>query len=376
MTTINTATVRAQLLEILGTKGGTQINPNVVMDAATYLELAGESIRSRICTFNGVNGEEMCLRPDLTIPLARMVANGEIEPGRYFYSGRVFRLPEADSTDALEFSHTGFEVFGDESSPQADADGVSIAFEGLKKAGVSNVTLRLGASNIFRAFITALDLPEPWSRRLLKAYSRQQGPLTLLEASKTGAQDSSLASALAALTPSDAAKAVEEMLEISGVSVVGGRTPPEIAERLISRAKENRAGPVPPGAAKAITAFMEVAGDASTTTAAFEAVAKDTGVDISSALDLFSSQVDAITASLGEQDVEVIFSSTFGRRFEYYDGLVFEFCEPDSDKALATGGRYDGLVKQLSNESVDVSAFGVAMRPDRIAGAALKELAR
>lgn len=375
MSDITTASVRPILLVTLAKYGGDQINPNVVLDAATYLELSGEMIRSRICTFSGAEGEELCLRPDMTIPLARMVAKGEIAPGRFYFSGRVFRLPEPGTGEALEFSHTGFENFGAESSPAADAEGVAIGLEALAQAGVRKCEIHLGDSSLFKAFIAAFDLPDPWPAKLGAAYSRQKGPRELI----MGQADeiltvSPLARALSGLTEEDAAQAVEEMLSASGITVIGGRTAGDIAHRLVVKSNAEAAGPLPKAAGEAILAFMEVEGEARVSVDAVKSIAKKAGVNVDKALNAFSARLDA----LADQKVPLKFSSSFGRRFDYYDGLIFEIRSAAAPnlRSIASGGRYDGLVKRLSVGAVEATGFGVAIRPDRVADAANAEASK
>ena len=374
MSAVTTADIRPRLLDVLSSKGGTQINPNVVLDAATYLELAGETIRARICTFTDADGVEQCLRPDMTIPLARMVADGEIEPSRYYFSGRVFRLPEAGTNDPLEFSHTGFEDFGAESSPRADASGIAVALEALEAAGVKQRNLQLGDSSLFHSFVSAFDLPTPWPTRLAAAFTRQGGPEALIANSTSAADESSpLARVLSTLPEGDAERAVEEMLSLSGISVIGGRTAGDIAERLIKKAEQSIVGPLPDAAGKAILSFMQVEGEARTCVDEISRLADKVGVDVSSALERFSARLDILDKLALAKGLNTSFSSGFGRRFDYYDGLIFEIQAEIGGRALVSGGRYDGLIAKLSSGKRKASAFGVAMRPDRIADAANTE---
>ena len=43
------------------------------------------------------SGKEHCLRPDLTTPIAQMVASNELPVARYYESGPVYRLPPRGS---------------------------------------------------------------------------------------------------------------------------------------------------------------------------------------------------------------------------------------------------------------------------------------
>lgn len=62
----------------------------------------------------------------------------------------------------------------------------------------------------------------------------------------------------------------------------------------------------------------------------------------------------------GLQDY-VRFDATVVRGLAYYTGTVFEVFAPAHGRALAGGGRYDDLIKTLSDGSVDLPALGFAI---------------
>ena len=60
---------------------------------------------------------------------------------------------------------------------------------------------------------------------------------------------------------------------------------------------------------------------------------------------------------------------TFGRRFNYYDGFLFELFHPgeaNGRRPFGAGGRYDTLLARLSDGAVDATAIGGVVRPDRL----------
>ena len=58
---------------------GVRAEPKTLLPAETILELSGEAVRSRLCTFTDASGTEHCLRPDLTTPIAQIVATRELQ---------------------------------------------------------------------------------------------------------------------------------------------------------------------------------------------------------------------------------------------------------------------------------------------------------
>ena len=64
------------------------------------------------------------------------------------------------------------------------------------------------------------------------------------------------------------------------------------------------------------------------------------------------------------------FGTPFGRRFNYYDGFLFELFSPepaDWMHPFGAGGRYDTVLSRLSGGDVDATAIGGVVRPDRLA---------
>ena len=63
------------------------------------------------------------------------------------------------------------------------------------------------------------------------------------------------------------------------------------------------------------------------------------------------------------------FDVRFGRRFNYYDGFVFELFAPGAARTrpCAAGGRYDGLISELTGGTASATAIGGVVRPDRLA---------
>src|SRR5215475_91049 len=51
--------------------GYTRVAPALLQPAEPFLDLSGEDIRRRMFLVNDASGGELCLRPDLTIPVAR-----------------------------------------------------------------------------------------------------------------------------------------------------------------------------------------------------------------------------------------------------------------------------------------------------------------
>src|SRR5271166_19220 len=95
--------------------GFVRIEPPVLHPAAIFLDMSGEEIRGRLFLTNGASGEELCLRPEYTIPVCRTyLASPEAgKVAEYSYLGPVFRAEAgADAVGGGERIQTGLESFG------------------------------------------------------------------------------------------------------------------------------------------------------------------------------------------------------------------------------------------------------------------------
>src|SRR5437016_11580427 len=103
-----------RLMGIFARAGYEQIAPAIIQPAGLFLDVVGEALRARTYVFTDPDGEELCLRPDLTVPTCRLhLARhpGGNVPARYCYSGPAFRYQPGGATSAhpSQFSHAGIE---------------------------------------------------------------------------------------------------------------------------------------------------------------------------------------------------------------------------------------------------------------------------
>ena len=105
--------------------------------------MSGEEIRGRLFLTNGASGEELCLRPEYTIPVCRTYLASR-QAGRvaeYSYFGPVFR---AEAGQGGERTQTGLESFGRKDAEAADAEIFALAMEAASLAGGVPLAARLG----------------------------------------------------------------------------------------------------------------------------------------------------------------------------------------------------------------------------------------
>ena len=104
----------------------------VIQPAEPFLDMAGEDLRRRIFLTESETGEQLCLRPEFTIPVCLShIADGSHTPARYAYLGEVFRQRRAGGS---EFFQAGIEDLGDENTAKSDAASLTQAVEMVRLA--------------------------------------------------------------------------------------------------------------------------------------------------------------------------------------------------------------------------------------------------
>src|ERR1700704_645947 len=134
-------------------------------------------------------------------------------------------------------------------------------------------------------------------------------------------------------------------MSIAGTPNVGGRSVSEIADRFLEQSTL-KGGALPQDALGAIKRFLAIAGDPDDAIAQLRALAKDSSLNISAAIDQFESRV-GFMAARGIDTHATRFSTSFGRGLDYYTGFEFELHKGDGVEPLVAGGRYAGLMTQL-----------------------------
>jgi ATP phosphoribosyltransferase regulatory subunit len=366
----------AQLAANLGDAGYTRVEPPVLQPAAPFLDVSGEDLRRRMFLTSDAEGNELCLRPDLTIPAARMHLAGAnaANEAAYFYLGPVFRQRE---TGSGEVQQAGIEIFGRADREAAEAEVVTRSAEAIALYGIADAQLRLGDRALFVAFIDALDIPQAWRRRLLRDVARQGGlgrDLAALAPSADGKSEHvAFLAALDGADPKAAKAVVQDMLSIAGISQVGGRSAGDIAERFLEQARLKASSSLSAKTHDALTEFLTIESDPVTALKDIRkliADAKLSAAPLRPALDAFEKR-NMLMKERGIDLRKVQFSTSFGRQLDYYTGLVFEFRTPRIPALgpLVGGGRYDGLLTALGSKQ-PVPAVGCAMFVQRMTEAA------
>jgi ATP phosphoribosyltransferase regulatory subunit len=342
--------------------GYARVEPAILQPAEPFLDLSGEDVRRQMFLVSDTANNELCLRPDLTIPVAcdYLASAAAGKPAKYCYLGPVFRDLGAAST---EFMQAGVESFGRSDKAAADAETLALALEATARYGIGAPDIRMGDVGLFASLIESLKLGPLWQRRLIKDFNRKSTLAHDLERLALGdaarPEYHGVLSALSNANPAAARAFVTDLLSIAGITAVGGRSVGEIADRFLEQAALGVAA-LPRETRALVERFLAVAGDPVTAAATLRKLARDAGIALDAALDAFEER-NALLAQRGLTVSSVKFATAFGRGFDYYTGVVFELHDPAGRAGgqLVAGGRYDGLLARLGGAPLPAVGFAI-----------------
>ncbi|HEY7248583.1 MAG TPA: ATP phosphoribosyltransferase regulatory subunit [Xanthobacteraceae bacterium] len=354
--------------------GYRRIASAILQPAGPFLDLSGEDIRKRMYLTSDAQGHELCLRPDLTIPVSReyLASPAVGRPQGFCYLGPVFRQPRAETEGPSEFWQAGIESFGRADIAAADAEMVALGLEAAASFSIEEPAIQLGDVGLFSALVAALDLAPAWKRRLIKDFNHkstlaQDLDLLAVSAARSPPEYQGVLNALAGSHPKAAHALVTDLLSIAGITALGGRSVGEIADRFLEQAALGAKTSLPKEIRALIERFLAISGDPDEAAAELRTFADDTKIALDAALDLFENRTGFLAAH-GVAVDRIRFSTGFGRGVDYYTGVVFELHDSQGRIAgqLVAGGRYDGLLTRLGSAK-PIPAVGFAVWIERLA---------
>ncbi len=274
----------------------------------------------------------MALRYDLTAPLARFAAQSREtlpKPYRRYAFGPVWRNEKPGPGRFREFVQCDADTVGSD-RPEADAEIIAMACEGLQAAGLATgqAVVRVSNRKLFDGLFEAGGVTDPVQK------------LTAL-------------------------RAIDKFdrLGWDGVAALLGEG------RLDESGDYTKGANVPLGVAVTIEAFLGSAGDGERTRAeTLNAISRSGGLGAAgeAALEELSGIDQALSAMRVDQ-ATVRFDPTIVRGLEYYTGAVFEaelLLDTVDDRgrpvrfgSIGGGGRYDDLVARFTGQATPATGF-------------------
>lgn len=252
-------------------------------------------------------GRTTVLRPDNTMPIARMVAtrlNHEDFPVRLYYNQSVFVRNKDLAGKINEIAQSGVEFIGD-GSMQADIEVISMAVESLKRCELTSFKIEIGNAAFFNTILDKMNISETTKADICN----------LIE----GKNYAALGDLLDTFEDSREVRLIKKLPRLFGDSRVI-----DVAKQLYSDEQANQA------------------------------------------LDYLKAVYDALCDAGLENYIMIDLGLV--NRSNYYTGVIFHGYAQGSGLTILSGGRYDNLLEKFGMPApaigfgVDVSAVCEAMR--------------
>ncbi len=268
---------------------------------------SGDEIVRQLFNFTDKGERLVTLRPEMTPSLARMVgarANGLPKPIRWFSIGECFRYEKQQKGRLRSFYQLNADLLG-EAGPAADAEIMALCADCLLGFGLAreSFAIRLSDRTLWFRVLAALGVSEELAPAVLTAVDKLE-------------------------RATDA-----ELIAMIKEALAGANADPV---RILSEARR----------LAAVRSFTDLEA----------ALSKDEGVQARLAewRELLSLLKNLGVADLVRVDLGIV------RGLAYYTGFVFEAFDAQGDqRALAGGGRYDGLIEKLGGPALPAVGFGM-----------------
>lgn len=240
-----------------------------------------------------------CLHFDLTVPLARYVAEHARElvfPFRRSQLQKVWRAERAQHGRYREFYQCDIDVIGS-NEPMVDAEIPSVIFQVFQELGIGSITIRMNNRKVLNGMLTSL-----------------------------GIQD----------------RATEILRIIDKVDKIGW----DAVEEEIGKLS------IAPSVVKSLRKFLEIEGKNEEVLQALEALGVDNELFQHGLVE--TREILQAMALLGVPADKVVLDLRIARGLDYYTGVVYETHLDGYEKigSICSGGRYDDLASYYTTEKL------------------------
>jgi len=362
-----TAANLTRLSKFFTAQGFTTPQIPLLQPADPFLDTAGEDMRRRMFITADRAGQNLCLRPEFTIPVCLAHLAAGKQEGRYAYGGKVFRQQIQGS---MEFYQAGAEFIGGGPIIEKDVQCISTAIDALAHCGLEKPQVIFGDQAIFEAVLLALELPDAWRARLLRGFGDSQkleNDLQLITGGngEINTIDKTLRDALAQNDRQSVERWISDKMTAANLPVTGGRTAEHIAGRVLGKAAL-AASQLSEIQRETLGRFLNIQAPLADAVAKLQEFASSVGIDIEDAVEQFSTRASLLENSI-DNNASITWNASFGRRLDYYTGIVFEIFQPGTEKPVCGGGRYDHLMNMLG-ANAEIPAIGFSIWLDRLKG--------
>ena len=354
------ARTQGRLRDFFSLHGYRVLDTPLLEPTGLFLRKSGGEVASQLYSFLDPGGVQVSLRPEFTASIIRSHIqrdSSEVHTARVQYAGPVFRYSEGSQSGQplRQFTQVGAELL-DAVGPKADAEIMSLGWNGLSELGISGHKLVIGDLGLLTGILESLDLSERASSTVLRGLSSGASVHDSIRSLSEKPVDGRLAASLAGMNEEEAREMLGGLLEWTGAGSLGQREPHEVVDRLLHKFRGYDDPDAVSAAAELVGSLSRIKGSPSEALSeARQAVGPNSaGTEaldgLEEAVEWLSLQVEpnAVTLDLG-----------LVRELAYYTDIVFEIRSASGETLLGGGGRYDGLARSLGSAR-DIPAMGFA----------------
>ena len=337
------------ILKTVKSNGFKYIELPSVIEANHIVQRSGESFRKFIFSFTDQGGNELCLRPDLTIvSCLRYLENNLKGKEKIFYNGQAYRKSE-NKKDSIVRNQVGFEIIGSRNEKNDDKEIINTSLKSLKNFNYSSGEITIGNIEIFNLLISKLDIPKRWKLRLSRHFWREDYFNDLLKRLET---NSDVDPTIVEIDK----KRYFRMLKDDQSTIIANRTINEILSRFDKKIKDPRRPSKGRNISKIIKEFLKIKCPINNAAKVLNKFFKKYKINLLVDQRYFPISKNKINK------LNVTFSAAFGRQLEYYTGMVFKIDIKSKSKIIncCNGGRYDKLISDLGSKK-QTPAVGAAL---------------
>ena len=337
------------ILKTVKSNGFKYIELPSVIEANHIVQRSGESFRKFIFSFTDQGGNELCLRPDLTIvSCLRYLENNLKGKEKIFYNGQAYRKSE-NKKDSIVRNQVGFEIIGSRNEKNDDKEIINTSLKSLKNFNYSSGEITIGNVEIFNLLISKLDIPKRWKLRLSRHFWREDYFNDLLKRLET---NSDVDPTIVEIDK----KRYFRMLKDDQSTIIANRTINEILSRFDKKIKDPRRPSKGRNISKIIKEFLKIKCPINNAARVLNKFFKKYKINLLVDQRYFPISKNKINK------LNVTFSAAFGRQLEYYTGMVFKIDIKSKSKIIncCNGGRYDKLISDLGSKK-QTPAVGAAL---------------
>jgi histidyl-tRNA synthetase len=294
--------------EVALSHGFQEYQTPIIEPSEIYEAKSGEDVGNKeLFTFTDLGDRKLCLRPEMTPSVTRIVAGKYKElpkPIKYFSIGSFYRNERPQKGRNREFWQINADIFGD-STIYSDLETITLALDIMKSFGAPKNSFKIYINHraLIDGFLNELDVQSESKVqiiRIIDKFEKLSPALFKIELEK--------------IVDSSQAEKIEKFLSLNSNEL----------ENIFPNLKNN-------------SGFKDLA------------------------------ELVKLLKSLN-LDSNISFKPSLVRGFDYYDGLVFEVFDnnPDNIRSLFGGGRYNGLANIFGQNNFPAIGFAVGNETFRI----------